>query len=311
MSAIEVQGVVKDYPGCRALHGIDLAVERGEIVGLLGPNGAGKSTLMKILCCVQAPTAGSARVEGLDVVTRSLEVRQRVGYLPESAPLYPEMTPGQYLEFMARVRGVGADAVDRAVVRCGVGDVIDRPVATLSKGYRQRVGLAQAILHWPPILILDEPTTGLDPSQIAEIRGLIREIGRERTVILSSHILPEVEATCDRVVIIDRGRLRAGGTTAELASEVEGGQRLRLQLQGVEPAEAAARLAELPGVRGASVDGDGWVVLEADDDARAAVFGATVERGWTLLELRSEARSLESVYLEVTGRGRRGTEEGP
>lgn len=306
MKAIEIADVRKRYKSLQALKGVSLSVEQGEFFGLLGPNGAGKSTLMRILCSVLGPTSGTARIEGFDVVTESLEVRRRVGYLPESAPLYPEMTPGQYLEFMARVRRVPADAVDRAVERCGIGDVIHRPVAHLSKGYRQRVGLAQAILHWPPILILDEPTTGLDPSQIAEIRSLIREIGRERTVILSSHILPEVEATCDRVVIIDRGRLRAGGTPAELSREAVGGQRLRLELDGVPAEEAAAVLRELEAVHDAGVDDDGRVTLTADDDIRAEIFRAVVDHGWTLLELHSEVRSLESVYLEVTGTADKG-----
>ncbi len=304
MGTIEVRGIVKDYPGHRALHGIHLEVQRGEIVGLLGPNGAGKTTLLRILSGALGPSAGRATIEGFDVVTESLEVRRRVGYLPENAPLDTEMTPRQILAFMAGVRrGVGEAEVERAVERCGLDDVLDRPIEHLSKGYRQRVGLAQAILHWPPILLLDEPTTGLDPTQIAEIRALIREIGRDRTVVLSSHILGEVEATCDRVVIIDRGRIRADGTAAELAARVAGVRRLAVEIGGADDGDAAAALGALPGVVRVDAGRDGRLALEAEGDVRAAVFAAVVERGWTLLELRTEVQSLESVYLSLVRDG--------
>ncbi len=299
MASIEVRGIVKDYPSQRALSGVELTVERGEIVGLLGPNGAGKTTLLRILAGALGPTAGSARIEGLDVVVDSLEVRRRVGYLPENAPLYAEMTPRQYLQFMARVRRANAADVERAVERCGITEMLDRPVAHLSKGYRQRVGLAQAILHWPSILLLDEPTSGLDPNQITAIRSLIREIGEERTVILSSHILSEVEATCDRVLIIDEGSIRADGTTAELASRVEGGRTLVLELEDGDPEAMAAELSQLAGVVRAEPRGEASVLVTASEDVRAAVFGAAVDHGWTLLELRSETRSLENVYLSL------------
>ena len=299
MVSIEVRGIVKDYPSQRALHGVDLTVERGEIVGLLGPNGAGKTTLLRILAGALGPTAGTARIEDLDVVTDSMEVRRRVGYLPENAPLYAEMTPRQYLKFIARVRRSSPADMERAVSRCGVSEMLDRPIGHLSKGYRQRVGLAQAILHWPPILLLDEPTSGLDPNQITSIRRLIQEIGEQRTVILSSHILSEVEATCDRVLIIDEGRIRADGTTAELASRVEGGRTLVLELAGGDTGEVAAELLRLDGVVRAEPRGPNSVVVTASEDVRAAVFGAAVDHGWTLLELRSETRSLENVYLSL------------
>ncbi len=303
MTAIQVEGLTKDYPGVRALDGVSFAVERGEIVGLLGPNGAGKTTLLRILAGSLAPTEGTASLEGRDVVTDSHAVRRNLGYLPENAPLYPEMTPREYLDFMARVRHLrGSGDLERAVDRCGVGDVLDRPIAQLSKGYRQRVGLAQAILSWPPILLLDEPTSGLDPKQIAGIRELIREIGRDRTVILSSHILAEVETTCDRVVIIEGGRVRAGGTTQELADRVARGQRLRVVLADVDAPVAAAALAEIDGVVSAEPSGDA-ISLTADGDAREAVFRLAVDRGWTLLELRGERMSLESIYLSLTSQG--------
>ena len=299
MTAIEVHGIAKDYPGIRALDGVDLTVERGEIVGLLGPNGAGKTTLLRILTGGLAPTEGTATVEGHDVVSESLSVRRCVGYLPESAPLYPEMTPRQYLRFMGAVRRTAAKDEARAVDRCGIGAVMDRPVAHLSKGYRQRVGLAQAILHWPTTLLLDEPTSGLDPNQIAEIRDLIREIGQERTVILSSHILSEVEATCDRVVIIDHGRIAAAGATAELTSRSGDGWQLTVEMAGVPADDAIDALSNLPGVATAEPTGSQSILVSANADVRAAVFGEVVRRGWTLLELRSERHSLESVYRSL------------
>ena len=296
MSAIEARGLVKDYPGVRALDGVDIHVERGEIVGLLGPNGAGKTTLLRILTGGLAPTEGSALIEGMDVITQSLDVRRTVGYLPESAPLYPEMTPRQYLRFMAAVRRTTAEEEARAVDRCGIGGVLDRPIGHLSKGFRQRVGLAQAILHWPTTLVLDEPTSGLDPNQIFEIRDLIREIGEERTVILSSHILSEVEATCDRVVIIDQGRIRVEGVPEDLASQTEQEVRLTLEL-AEDVAEAAAdAMTELDGVSRAEAGEGRLVVVTAERDVRGDVFRAVVEQGWTLLELHSERHSLERVY---------------
>jgi ABC-2 type transport system ATP-binding protein len=297
MAAIEVRGLVKEYPGARALDGVDVTVERGEIVGLLGPNGAGKTTLLRTLAGTLAPTEGTAAIEGRDVVTESLEVRRRVGYLPENAPLYPEMTPRQYLRFMAAVRRIHVDDdLHRTVERCGIARVLDRPIGHLSKGYRQRVGLAQAILHWPATLLLDEPTSGLDPNQIAEIRDLIREIGRERTVILSSHILSEVEATCDRVLIIDGGRIVGEGTPEALAADTGEEHTVHLELAGTPATQAVAALEGIEGVASVEVLDDAIVTLVADRDVRADVFGAAVARGWTLLELRSERRSLESVY---------------
>ena len=285
MSAVDVEGITKDFPGVRALDGVSFSVERGQIVGLLGPNGAGKTTLLRILSGALAPTAGRASLDGFDVVSESFEVRRRLGYLPENAPIYPEMTPREYLGFMASVRRLrGNTELDRAVERCGIGDVIDRPIGQLSKGYRQRVGLAQAILHWPPILLLDEPTSGLDPQQIAEIRGLIQELGRQRTVILSSHILAEVEATCDRVVIIDGGHIRAGGTTDELASRLEHGRRLAVRVDGAPVGDVAQALAALAGVNSAEPTAGGEVTVIAGCDVRALIFREVVDRGWTLLE---------------------------
>ena len=219
---IQVTDLKKDYGGAPALRGISFDVGRGEVLGFLGPNGAGKTTTMKILTCFMAPTSGTARVHGLDVLESSIEVRRHLGYLPEDTPIYSDMTTLEFLEFIANVRQVEGHRRQRRIRElvdiCGLENVLAQPIAELSKGFRQRVGLAQAMLHDPPILILDEPTSGLDPNQIAEIRELIREIGTEKTVILSTHILPEVQATCGRVVIINDGRLVADGSPQELSA---------------------------------------------------------------------------------------------
>ena len=223
---IEVDRLSKSYGSAQALRGISFRVARGEVVGFLGPNGAGKSTTMKILTGFLLPTSGSARVAGLDVVEDSLEVRRRIGYLPESTPLYTEMRVDEYLRFAAEIRGVPGrrvrDAVDRVVVLCGLQRVVGKDILELSKGYRQRVGLAQAMVHEPDLLVLDEPTSGLDPNQIIEVRDLIQRLGAEHTVILSTHYLQEVEAACSRVIVIDRGEIVGDGTQMELVAALPG-----------------------------------------------------------------------------------------
>jgi len=217
---IEVKDLVKRYGSVLALDGVSFKVRGGEVLGFLGPNGAGKTTTMKILTCFIAPTSGQVSVAGHDIFGEPLEVRRRVGYLPENAPLYPDMRVVEYLDFVGEVRSMArkerASAMDRVIAECGLTEVVDREIRNLSKGYRQRAGLAQAMMHDPQILILDEPTSGLDPNQIAEIRDLIRKMGRERTVILSTHHLAEVEATADRVLIVHHGKLVADGTPREL-----------------------------------------------------------------------------------------------
>src|SRR3954454_9210508 len=250
---IQVQNLTKDYGPTRAVDQVTFKVRKGEVLGFLGPNGAGKSTTMKMLTCYLAPTAGRARVSGHDVFDESLEVRLRIGYLPEDTPIYRDMTVLEYLEFAADVR-----QMDRAKIpgriheiggRCGLSEVAGKLVGELSKGYRQRLGLAQAMLHDPDILILDEPTSGLDPNQIVEIRSLIKEVGQEKTVILSTHILPEVQATCSRILIISGGRLVADGTPDELRARERGGRyRVVVESNGVPKEAIRDRLAGLAGV---------------------------------------------------------------
>ncbi|GAB4375784.1 MAG: ATP-binding cassette domain-containing protein [Acidobacteriota bacterium] len=308
---IEIEDLYKVYGQVHAVRGISFTVHRGEILGFLGPNGAGKSTTMKVMTGLTPPTSGRVRIAGHDVLENPIAVRREIGYLPEHPPLYPEMTVTDYLDFAAAIRGVprrrrGA-AIASAVERCGLGEVRRRLVGNLSKGFRQRVGLAQAVIHNPRLLILDEPTVGLDPTQVIEIRSIVREIGQERTVILSSHILPEVQATCQRVVIIDRGRVVAEGPIDRLLAAGRGG-RLFVRLR--RPPERADELAALPGVSGADTLGDGAFSLAAppDDDARERLVAELVARGWGPVEVRPETTSLEEVFKEVVTTERAQTE---
>ena len=310
-SMIEVDGLSKNYGPTRAVSDISFSVRRGEVVGFLGPNGAGKSTTMKMLTCFLAPTAGRAVVAGHDVFDDSLEVRKRVGYLPEDTPIYRDMTVVEYLQFAAAVRRMPSDKIGGRIkeigARCGLGDVAGKLVGELSKGYRQRVGLAQAMLHDPDIVILDEPTSGLDPNQIVEIRSLIKEIGREKTVILSTHILPEVQATCSRVVIISGGKLVADGTPDELRARERGGRyRVVVESNGVPKDAIRDRLASLAGVARCEViageDGSHAFAIDAGgaSDLRKPIFRAAVDNRWTLLELARESASLEDVFRNLT-----------
>jgi ABC-2 type transport system ATP-binding protein len=308
---VEVRELRRAYGSFEALKGVSFAVERGQIVGLLGPNGAGKSTTMKILTTWLAPTGGSASVCGHDVLTEPLEVRRKLGYLPESAPVYGEMAVEPYLEFVGRVRGLGAAERARAVRRvseeCGLLDRQDQRISTLSKGYRQRVGLAQALLHSPELLILDEPTNGLDPNQIVEIRELIRRIGETRTVMLSTHILSEVQVTCDRVLIIHQGQLVADDRTDAVLTGGTG-QRVTLGLaQGkvvVTEDALMEQLGALPGVRrvgrAAPVDEAMRFALEAEGDVREAVFRWAVAGGHVVVELSAARSNLEEVFRRLT-----------
>jgi ABC-2 type transport system ATP-binding protein len=303
---IELREIEKSYGETRALKGISFSIPRGEVVGLLGPNGAGKTTAIKIIVGYLLPSAGSATVAGLDVVEQPLAVQERIGYLPENAPLYHDMLVQDYLGFMADMRGLDVDARGRrlAVVvdSCGIGGVLTRPIGQLSKGYRQRVGLAAALLHDPEILVLDEPTSGLDPNQIIEVRSLIRRLGKTKTVILSTHILSEVEATCDRAVILIDGRVRADDTLAGLTRSRA--QVVTLAAPDVEGARQA--LAGLPGVTGVEVarGPDGFhtlrLSLASDDAIGEAVSELAQRRGWKLRELRRDDRSLEQVFRELT-----------
>jgi len=300
---IEVEGLTKRYGSVTAIEGLDFRVERGEIVGFLGPNGAGKTTTMRVLTGYLPPTEGTARVAGYDIFTESLQARRHIGYMPETVPLYPEMTVRGYLHFMAEIRGVRdrRKAVDEAMALCHVEDRAGDIIGTLSKGYRQRVGLAQALLHQPDVLILDEPTIGLDPRQIIEVRELIRELGQERTVLLSSHILPEVSQVCTRVLIIHKGRIVAEDTPEGLTARLQGAARLMVEVARPSP-EVEAALAAVPGVRMVEPTGDGHyeIASASDADVRAAVAEAVVRGGWGLLELRPVGMSLEEIFLQLT-----------
>jgi len=308
---IEVEDLTKNYGLTRAVNKVSFSVKRGEVLGFLGPNGAGKSTTMKMLTCYLAPTAGRAMVAGHDVFSDSLEVRKRVGYLPEDTPIYRDMTVVEFLEFAAALRGMDrskiAGRIKEIGLRCGLGDVAGKLVGELSKGFRQRVGLAQAMLHDPDIVILDEPTSGLDPNQIVEIRSLIKEIGREKTVILSTHILPEVQATCSRVVIINDGKLVADGTPDELRARTHGGRyRVVVESNGVAKEAIRDQLARLAGVTRCELitgeEGSHSFALDAGgtNDLRKPIFRAAVDNRWTLLELARESASLEDVFRNLT-----------
>ena len=304
---IEVQALSKRYPTRLAVDDVTFSVKQGEIVGFLGPNGAGKTTTMRVLTGFLPPTSGSARVAGHDVVTQSTAARAALGYLPESAATYPEMRVAEYLAFRARLEGVPAGKVrarvDEAIEQCLLGEVARRRIDNLSKGYRQRTALAGALVHQPPVLILDEPTIGLDPVQIIRIRETIRELGRDRAVLLSTHILPEVEAVCDRVLIIDRGRIVAEGTSAELRGKLAGAPIVRVVARG--RVDARDALAALPGVTAVEVEeGESEttarVLCAAETDPREAIYGIAVSRGWVLRELAREALSLEDVFVRLT-----------
>jgi ABC-2 type transport system ATP-binding protein len=303
---IEVQGLTKRYGTQAAVEDVTFSVRQGEIVGFLGPNGAGKTTTMRVLTGFLPPSEGTARVAGHDIVSDSRRARAKTGYLPESAALYPEMRVREYLAYRARLEGLaGAEVssrVNEIVGLCLLDEVADKKVENLSRGYRQRAALAGALVHQPPVLILDEPTVGLDPAQIIKIREMIRSLGRERAVLLSTHILPEVDAVCDRVVIIDRGRIVAEGEPEELRRRLAGTPVVRAAFKG----EVAAReaLASLPGVVSAeetAAAGETRVRVESAEgvEVSEAIFELAVSKGWVLRELSREALSLEDVFVRL------------
>ncbi len=306
MKAIEATELSKSYGSVRALDHVSFSVEKGEVIGLLGPNGAGKTTLMKILTGYLEPDEGTARLRDIDVVSDPLGVQRRIGYLPESAPLYGEMTVQEYLIMMAELRdippGKRRAMLSDAIHATGLADYLTRPISNLSKGYRQRVGIAQVILHRPEVLILDEPTTGLDPTQIVEIRDLIKRLAETSTVLLSTHILSEVEMTCERVLVIMRGQLRADARLADLRARnaavvaVERGaagvrEALRA-VKGVSSVEPEKRDGELGGF-------ERWRVTGESDDLCPALFEALRGKSWKVAELRSDTRTLEAVFREL------------
>ena len=305
---IEVSNLTKTYPGDLAVNDISFKVDKGEIVGFLGPNGAGKSTTLRILTCFLAPTRGSASVAGFDVVRQSMEVRRRVGYLPESNPLYTEMRVEEYLHYRARIKGVAsadrAKRVDEALERVTLVDRRRSIIQHLSKGLRQRVGIADAIVHNPELVILDEPTIGLDPTQVREIRELIRALGREHTVLFSSHILSEVEKVCGRVIIVNRGRLVEQGTPDEIANRLMKTGRVRLEIRG-DGRAIKEKLDQAPGVGrilwSAKGDLNSYVVEAAGGkDIRSELFRCCVANGWEVIELAYERLSLEDVFAMLT-----------
>jgi ABC-2 type transport system ATP-binding protein len=300
---IRVEELTKDYGARRAIDQLSFNADRGEVLGFLGPNGAGKTTTMRILSGYMPPTSGKAEVAGFDVVEQSLEVRRRVGYMPETVPLYPEMTVFDYLKFMADLRHMtnAEDRVDDALEMVHMGDRAGGYIGNLSKGMRQRVGLAQALIHKPDVLILDEPTIGLDPVQIIEVRNLIREIGRDHTVLLSTHILSEAQQLCHRVLIINKGKIVVEDTPERLQARLAGARRITVKVGG--DADGLERVVgAVPGVAHISASIDGGLEYEsiAGQDARPAVARAIVEAGYDLLELYPIGLSLEEIFLQLT-----------
>jgi ABC-2 type transport system ATP-binding protein len=305
---IEAVQLRKEYPGKVALEGVDFQIEQGEIVGFLGPNGAGKTTTMRILTGFLPPTSGTARIAGFDVVTQSVEARRHIGYLPEANPLYGDMRVSEYLSYRARLKGVGGSVrrsrVDEAAKRCGLEETRRRIIKQLSKGLRQRVGLADAIVHDPGVLILDEPTIGLDPNQIRQVRSLIRELGRDKTVILSTHILPEVEVMCRRVLIIHEGRLVAQGTTGEIGQQLKLTGRIRFEAKGEGRAikEAIESIPKVVRVLFTSKGDENSYLIETEDNAdlRQELHTMAVEKGWPVRELTFERLALEEAFTRLT-----------
>jgi len=311
---ITVKELTKRYARTVAVDHISFAVQKGQIVGFLGPNGAGKTTTMRMLTCFLPPTAGAATVAGFDVLEQPLEVKKRIGYLPESPPLYPEMETAEYLAFVGRLKGIsGSDLnkrVDLVCERCAIADVKTKLLGRLSKGYRQRVGLAQAIIHNPDVLILDEPTAGLDPKQINETRELIRGLAGDHTIILSTHILPEVEQTCEQVIIINKGKLVATDSVHNLQNRARGAETILVELAGrngdLDRSVAQSRLERISGVsrvqfKSAHGNRNVFEVESQKGFVRGDLARAVVESGWDLNELRPAAMSLEEVFLQLTG----------
>lgn len=307
---IEVQDLTKSYGRALAVDHISFTVNKGEILGFLGPNGAGKTTTMRILTGFMPATSGTARIAGFDVTTDSIDVRRRIGYLPEIPPLYLDMTVGGYLDFVARIKNVPAERragrVTDALEKTNITDKRNELIKRLSRGYKQRVGLAQAVVHDPEVIVLDEPTVGLDPKQIIEVRHLIKGLAGTHTIILSTHILPEVSMTCDRVVIINKGKVVAVDTPANLTAQLKGGQKTRVESQAPEKA-LREELQQIPGVRNVQLEAaraDGHVVVtiegSAGNDIRSVIAAKIVEKGWPLFELRGMSMSLEEVFLDLT-----------
>ena len=321
---IKVDGLSKRYARTVAVDNISFEVQKGEIVGFLGPNGAGKTTTMRVLTCFLPPTAGTANVAGFDVVEQPMEVKKRIGYLPETPPVYPEMEVAEYLRFTGQLKGIQGTDIDRRVDevmgKCALGDVRAKLIGKLSKGYRQRVGLAQAIIHNPDVLILDEPTSGLDPKQIIEIRDLLKSLAGDHTIILSTHILSEVETSCERVIIISQGKLVAVDSVQNLTSRLRGSEAVAVEIEAADgrptAAEIQQRLETVSGVSRvlAKDSRDGRLHFEVESLAgrqiRAELARTVVNSGWALTEMRAMGLSLEDIFLQLTAAEKGQTKEG-
>jgi len=322
---INVKDLTKRYARTTAVDHISFEVTQGQIVGFLGPNGAGKTTTMRMLTCFLPPSSGTATVAGFDVLEQPLQVKKRIGYLPETPPIYPEMSTSEYLRFVGKLKGLSGAELDRRVDyvcgRCAVAEVKTKLLGKLSKGYRQRVGLAQAIIHNPDVLILDEPTAGLDPKQINETRDLIKDLAGEHTIILSTHILPEVEQTCQQVIIINRGKLVATDSVRNLQARARGAESVLIEVAGrtgvLDPLMVQRKLEQVPGIARvvAKKEFDSRIAFELETSkgrfVRGDVARAVVESGWDLNELRPTAMSLEEVFLQLTGEEPAKPEETP
>jgi len=311
--SISIRNLTKMYGDQKAIDDISFEVKTGEILGFLGPNGAGKTTTMKIITCYMPPTAGVVEIDGRNIFEHSIDVRRKIGYLPEMNPLYPDMNVLDYLEYAAQLHGLSRSAIPGRIKEmthvCGLEEVRHKDIGELSKGYKQRVGLAQALIHEPEVLILDEPTSGLDPNQIVEIRNLIKQLGSAKTFILSTHILSEVQATCDRVLIIHEGRIVADGTPDHLRHQFQGAESVTLEIKSGVPnplEQILPKLRSLPSVTGvelvSSKNASSRFVMRVEKgaDVREAAFRLAVSEGWIVLELNRQSTSLEEVFHKLT-----------
>jgi len=307
---IEVKKLNKNYGSVHAVRDVTFSVGKGEIVGLLGPNGAGKTTILKVLTGYHFPSSGNAVIDGFDVSAEPLKIKQRIGYLPENSPVYPDLTVWEYLDFISDARDIPKtrkkQELELVTKECGLKNVLNRPIEQLSKGFKQRVGLAQAIIHRPEILILDEPTTGLDPKQILEIRDLIKQIGKEKTVILSTHILREVEAVCSRVLILNKGKIAAAGTPEEIGRDLKGGVRMMLRLKGNNIKESESALSHIKciqSINGIEYRGDTAffkLSLGSDENSGEELFDWAVEHNYKITEMSYINLSLEDIFIQLT-----------
>lgn len=305
---ISIQNVSKSYGTAKAVNNISLEIEKGEILGFLGPNGAGKTTMMKMITCFFPPTEGIIEVDGFNVFDQSLQVRELIGYLPEHNPLYLEMNVVDYLKFVADIRKISdkRSRIREIIELCGIGEMKSKLIGQLSKGYRQRVGLAQALIHNPPILILDEPTTGLDPNQIVEIRNLIKELGQDKTVIFSTHILQEVKAIANRVTIINRGEIVADGSAEDLQNQAKGTTKINLEIKAGENNSVVEKLSAIEGISNVKTlnqsNENYEIQLDAIDgsDPREEIFNLAVSNDWKLLEIHRDRIDLEDIFRSLT-----------